>query len=214
MRNSILLATVGAMTLAGCSSPEPVVLPKDALTAGKVCFVAAGIAGREGKSPGDAVTYEEFIGAVAYPMAAAAQIEPFSVDTVGKILTGVETLRDEISAKDYEGAIPTCKARFGIDEKVELPKDDADALLRCVSLSGFMRGADQSVTGDFGARTEEIAALFKRLESRMQSDPAVLAKLVGNDGKKVISDAAKSAFAEGAPDAYLKACEARFPAKN
>ena len=212
----VTITCASMMALAACLGPgDPVELPEDPIEAARTCFVAQGLVMRAGKSDSDPITYEEFVAAIRYPMVAAAQIDPFSVETIGKVIDGAETVADDIRSKDYGGAIATCDARFGTDTKVELPENDTDAVLACLSLAAFMQGSVQAQGGDFGDKGAAIGPLSERLQKRMESDPEVLVKLASaKDVPAMMTDAMKPAFAEGAPGEYLAQCTARFPAGN
>lgn len=209
-----IVAGVSALALVGCLGPgDPVELPEDPIEAARTCFAAQGLVMRAGKSDTDPITYEEFVAAIKYPMVAAAQSDPFSVDTISTVIEGAETVAEEIRSKDYGGAVATCDARFGTDNKVELPENESDAVLACLSLSAFMQGAVQAQGGEFGDKGAAIGPLMERLQKRMESDPEVLVKLAGaQDVQAMMTEAMKPAFAEGAPGEYLTQCAARFPA--
>ena len=209
-----LIAGASALSLVACFGPgDPVELPEDAIEAARTCFAVEGLVMREGKGEDDPVSYEEFVAAIKYPMVAAAQTEPFTADTIARVLDGSDKVADEIRGKDYKGAVATCQARFAIDDDVALPEKDGDAVLSCLSLAAFMQGAVQAQGGDFGEQGAIIGPLKDRLEARMQSDPDVLMKLIGGDVTEVMTEAMKPAFAEGAPDTYIAQCAARFPAE-
>lgn len=213
MKKTVLALATMAMTLGGCGGPaEPVVLPDDAIEAARTCFVAQGMVLREGKGEGEAVTYAEFADSIKYALAATAGIEPFTTDNVGKVFTGVDPVMEELSGKDYAGAIATCDARFEAKGEVTLPEDDADAVLGCLTLSAFMQGAAQSAVAEFGADGSKVGPLYDRLQARMTSDPDVLVKLI-SDTEATMNEATRGAFAQGNPRAYLDLCEARFPAE-
>lgn len=213
MKNTVFALGALSMTIGGCFGPgEPVVLPDDDIDAARTCFVAQGMVLRDGKAEGDAVTYAEFAESIKYALAAAAMVEPFSTDNVSKVFTGLDPVMDDLANKDYAGAIPTCEARFNIDTEVTLPEADADAVISCLSLAAFMQGAAQSAAAEFGEDGNKVGPLFERLQTRMENDPEVLVKLIG-DTETLMSDASRSAFAEGAPRQYIEACDARFPSE-
>ena len=204
-----------SLTLGGClGAPEPVVLPDDDIAAARTCFVAQGLVLRDGRSESDPITFDEFASSMKYALVAAANTEPFSTEKVSEVFTGTDPVADEISGMDYEGAIATCDARFGIDTSVNLPDEDKDAVLSCLSLAAFMQGAAQSQVADFGADGNTVGPLFERLQARMTSDPDILVAMIGGDVEAMMMDATKSAFAEGAPREYIDACAARFPAEG
>ncbi len=211
MNKSILALTALSLTLGSCGPGEPVVIPEDAVEAGRTCFVAQGMVLREGKSEGDPVTYDEFAKSLRFALAAAAEVEPFSPDKVGEIFTNVEAVKEAIAAQDIEGAVPACEERFGIDGEITLPEEDAPAVLSCLSLAAFMQGAAQSSVADFGTEANDVGSLFERLQARLESDPEVLMLMI-EDGEQAMMGATRSAFAEGAPQEYVAACNARFPA--
>lgn len=211
MKKSIFALGALPVTLASCGPPEPVVIPEDAIAAGRTCFVAQGMVLREGKSEGDAVTYDEFAKSLRFALAAAASVDPFSPDKVGEVLTDVEAVKETIASQDIEGAIPACEEKFGIDGAIDLPEEDAQAVLSCLSLAAFMQGAAQSQVADFGTDASDVGPLFERLQARMESDPDVLILMI-QDGEQAMMNATQSAFAEGAPQEYVAACNARFPA--
>ena len=215
MKNAVLFATLSAsLALGGCFGPgDPVELPDDAIEAASTCFAAQGMVMRAGKGEDVPVTYDEFVTAIKYPMVAATEVEPFSVETVMKILNGAEAKAEEIRSKDYEGAVATCDARFKIKAgEATLPENNGDAILSCMGLASFVQGAVQSQGSEFGGDADKIGALTKRLEGAMSKDPDVLTRLIGGDPEAVMMEALKGAFAQGNPDAYVKACDKRFPA--
>ena len=212
MQKSIVALAALSFTLASCGPPEPVVIPEDVIDAGRTCFVAQGMVLREGKSEGDAVSYDEFAQSLRFALAAAAAAEPFSPDKVGEVLSGSEAVQEAIAAQDIDGAIPACEAKFGIDKTVELPEDNAQAVLSCLSLAAFLQGAAQSQVADFGEEAADVAPLFERLQARLENDPEVLVAMI-QGGEQTMLDATKAAFAEGAPQEYIAACTARFPAE-
>lgn len=214
MNKSILALGALCVTLTSCGPPEPVIIPEDAIEAGRTCFVAQGMLLREGKTEGDPVTYEEFAQSLRFAIAAAAQVEPFSTDKVGEVLSNVDGVQETIANQDLAGAIPACEARFGIDDKVELPEEDPQAVLSCLSLASFMQGATQSQAADFGTDASDVGPLFERMQARMQNDPEVLVAMIGGDTETMLNEATRSAFAEGAPREYVAACNARFPAEE
>lgn len=212
-KTAITLGTI-SLLLSGCFGPgEPVVLPEDNIEAGRTCFIAQGLVLRQDKSEGDPVTYDELAQSMRYAFAAATQIEPFSPDNVVQILQDTDAVAEDLRSKDYAGAIPTCNERFGIDDVVELPEDDADAVISCTTMVAFLNGGVMAQSAEFGAEGERINTLFARLEERMESDPDVLVKLIGEDTEELMLAATKSAFAEAAPREYVNQCEARFPAE-
>ena len=211
----ILIAVASALSLVACLGPgDPVELPEDTIEAARTCFAVEGLVMREGKSKDDPVSYEDFVAAIKYPMIAAAQTEPFSADTITKVLDGSDKVADEIRSNDYKGAVATCQARFAVDGDVALPEDESDAVLSCLAFAAYMQGAVQAQGGDFGEQGALIEPLRERLEERMQSDPAVLLKLASGDVDTVMTEAMKPAFAGGAPDEYIAQCAARFPAES
>lgn len=212
----MVIAGASVMALAACFGPgDPVELPKDPIEAARTCFAAQGMVLREGKSASDPITYDEFVTAIRYPMVAAAQADPFSIDTIGTVIEGADKLADDLRSKDYAGAVTTCDARFGTDDKVELPESETDAVLACLSLASFMQGAVQAQGGEFGDKGAAIGPLVAGLQKRMESDPEMLVKLAGaKDVQAMMADAMKPAFAEGAPAEYIAACTARFPGGN
>lgn len=191
---------------------EPVELPQDTIEAARTCFAAKGLVVREGKGADEPITYEEFVATIRYPMVAAAQVEPFSADTIGKVLEGANAVADDIRSKDYAGAVPACDARFGGGSKVTLPAGDSDAVLACLSMAAFMQGAVQTQGGDFGSNGAVVGGLMERLQKRMESDPEILVRLAGaEDVEALMGEAMKPAFGTGAPGEYIAACDARFP---
>ena len=213
MKKSILALSAVSVALASCGPGDPVVIPEDAIEAGRTCFVAQGMVLRDGKSEGDPVTYEEFAQSLRFALAAAAEVEPFSAETVSKVFSDVDAVQDTIAYQDVAGAIPACEARFGIDKEVALPEEDAQAVLSCLSLAAFMQGAAQSQSAEFGPDANNVGPLFERLQARMENDPEVLVVMISGDTENMMNDATRSAFAEGAPREYVAACNARFPAE-
>lgn len=213
MRKTIVALAALSFTLASCGPPEPVVIPEDMIEAGRTCFVAQGIVLREGKGDSDPVTYDEFSQSLRFALAAAASVEPFSADKVSEVISGTEAVQQTIATQDVEGAIPACEAKFGIDKTIELPESDAQAVLSCLSLAAFMQGAGQAQAADFGEAASDVGPLFERLQARLESDPEVLVLMI-QDGTEAMNTATKAAFAEGAPQEYIKACTARFPAEG
>lgn len=212
MRKLLVPALMLSSALSGCGSPAPVELPADDIAAASTCFAAAGLVGREGKSDNDPITYADFADAIAYPMAAAGQAEEFSTDVVTQAINGSAAAAEEIAGMDYAGAIPACDARFGIDDQVTLPESDPDALISCLAFGGFMQGVVQTAGGDMGDRQGQIVSLVGRLSTQMESNPELLVMMIGTDVNELLNMGLQGAFAEGAPDAYIAACEARFPA--
>lgn len=213
MRKMLVPALVLSSALSACGTPAPVELPEDPIAAASTCFAAQGLLGREGKSEDDPISYEEFASAISYAMAAAGQAESFDPEVVTQVINGAGPVAEEIAGQDYEGAIPACNARFGIDDTVELPEENADALLSCLAFSGFMQGVVQAQgEEDMGAQVSQITSLVDRLTVQMESDPEVLVMMLGGDTEELMFSGLQGAFAEGAPDAYVAACEARFPA--
>lgn len=210
----MIITGTSALALAACLGPgEPVELPKDTIEAARTCFAAQGLVMREGKGEDDPITYDEFVSAIKYPMVAAAQVEPFTADTISQVINGADKAADAIRSKDYAGAIATCDARFAPQAEVALPEQDSDAVLSCMTLAGFMQGAVQAQGGNFGNKGAAVGPLLERLQKRMESDPKILVKLAaGGDVQAIMNAAMKPAFGAGAPDAYLSSCEARFPA--
>ena len=211
MKKGIL--ALGALSLgaSACFGPgEPVVLPEDTLDAARTCFVASGMVSADNRSGDENITYAEFADSIKYALAASAQVEPFAMDTVNQVFTGLEPIMDDLGSKDYPGAIADCDARFAIDSEVVLPEDDAEAVLACVSLASFVQGAATSASASFGDDGSKIGPLFDRLSAKLENDPEVLAKLIMDEN--AMNAAAQSAFAEGAPREYIDACDTRFPA--
>jgi hypothetical protein len=214
MKNVALAAVLsGSLVLSGCLAGDPVELPEDTIEAAATCFAAQGLVLRGDKAETDPVTYEEFIKAIKYPMIASTQVEPFSVETVLKILGGAEAKAEEIKTKDYAGAVATCDERFKSSGAIKLPENNGDAVLSCMGIASFIAGAVQSQSSEFGGEAEKVTALSKRLETEMQSDPELLAKMIGGDPTALMMGALKNAFASGDADGYVAACDARFPAK-
>lgn len=203
-----------SLGLTGCFGPgDPVELPEGTLEAAQTCLAAQTLVWGEDKEEGDAPSYAEFSKIIHYPMLAAAQTEPFTVDTITDVISGAEQTGDEIELKDYAGVIPACEAKFAVDnEGPTLPEGDSDAFLSCLSMSAFMAGVVQE---DGVANDSEIASvtnMVARLEARLETDPELLVKMVQNDGNDMMEAALKVAFAQGNPANYLGKCEARFPA--
>lgn len=209
----MIVAGASILALVGCWAPgEPVQLPEDTIEAARTCFAAKGLVVRAGKGENDPITYDEFVATIRYPMIAAAQVEPFSAETIGKVLEGANTVAEEIRGKDYAGAVAACDTRFAADSEVSLPDKESDAVLSCLSMAAFMQGAVQTQGGDFGNNGAVIASLMERLQKRMESDPEILVKLAGaDDVPALMGEAMKPAFGEGAPGEYIQACAARFP---
>ncbi len=213
MRKMLVPALVLSSALSACGTPAPVELPDDPIAAASTCFAAQGLLGREGKSEDDEVTYAEFASAISYAMAAAGQAENFDPEVVTQVINGAGPVAEEIAGQDYEGAIPACDARFGIDDTVELPEENADALLSCLAFSSFMQGVVMTQpAGEMDAQVGQISSLVDRLTAQMESDPETLVMMIGGDTQELLNTGLQGAFAEGAPDAYVAACEARFPA--
>lgn len=210
MRKTAVALGALSMTLAGCfGPPEPVVIPDDLVDAGRTCVVAQGQALLADKGEDHQVTFEEFSQTMRFALAAAAQVEPFTVDTVGEVLSGTESVVDEIRYQDVDAAVPECEARFGIDGEVALPDDHAQAVLSCAALTSFLQGSAQAQGADFGDNTARIGELYEHFQSKVESDPEVLIALI-SDGDGAMNEAMKFAFGEGAPIEYINQCEARF----
>ncbi|MEP3421911.1 MAG: hypothetical protein ABJN35_09275 [Erythrobacter sp.] len=214
MKKSAAILGTASLALSGCfAPPEPIVLSDDLIEAARTCFVAQGMVLREGKSEGDAVSYTELAESMKYALAAAAQTEPFSTETVSAVLNGTSDIIDQVGQQDYAGAIADCDARFGTNEPVSLPEEDAQAVLSCLTLSAFLQGAAESQAAEFGDDGASVVALFERLEARMETDPDVLVLLIGSDGDEVMSSATQTAFSAGSPQEFINQCAARFPAE-
>lgn len=213
MQKLMVPALVAAsLTLASCGSAVPIDLPEDNFAAARTCFAAKGLVLREGKNKGDAVSYEEFVEAIKYPMIAAAGAEPFDINSVISILNGVDAIADDVASKDYAGAIANCDERFP-SQPLSLPDADADAVVSCTAMTGFLAGAVEDESAAFGAEAEGTTALLTRLDTALQNNPALLAKLNGGQAEEMLAAALQSGFAQGDINGYVQKCAARFPAE-
>ncbi|MXO90741.1 hypothetical protein [Pontixanthobacter aquaemixtae] len=205
-----ILATA-SLTTASCGPGVPIELPEDDLEAAKICFTAKGMVLREGKSEGDAVTFEEFTGAIKYPMIAASRTDPFDINALTGILDGAEAIADDVASKDYAGAIEGCDARFK-PAPLKLPEADKDAIISCTAMAGFLSGAVENESAEFGKEGNGTSALLDRLEAAMQQNPDLLVMLIQEDPAEIMNAALKDGFAQGDIEGYVAQCEKRYPA--
>ncbi|WP_209348094.1 hypothetical protein [Pontixanthobacter sp. CEM42] len=203
----------GSLAVASCGPGVPVELPEDTIAAAQTCFAAKGLVLRDGKSEGDQVTYEEFVGAIKYPMIAASQVEPFDMNAIITILNGVEVIADDVATKDYEGAIATCDARF-VAAELALPEGNDDAIISCTAMTGFLAGVVEGEGKAFGGDAAAVNALMTRLESEMEESPELLVTLATGNVEEMMNSALKDSFAQGDVDGYVAQCQSRFPADS
>ena len=213
MRKFAMPALVaGSLAITSCGPGVPIELPEDTIAAAQTCFAAKGLVLREGKGEDDAVTYDEFVGAIKYPMIAVSQIEPFDLNSVTTIFEGSEAIAEDVASKDYEGAIATCDARFPA-EALKLPEADKDAILSCTAMAGFVSGAVQGEGSEFGKSGAGLEALMTRLEAEMEKNPELLVALIQGNPEEMMGSALQDGFAQGDVDGYISQCETRFPAE-
>ncbi|MDN3644914.1 hypothetical protein QWY75_01695 [Pontixanthobacter aestiaquae] len=214
MRKFQSAALVAAsLAVANCGPGVPIELPEDTIAAAQTCFAAKGLVLRDGKSQGDDVTYDEFVGAIKYPMIAASQVEPFDMNAIITILNGVEAIADDVATKDYEGAVTTCDKRFAA-APLSLPEDDDDAIISCTAMAGFLSGVVEGEGEAFGGDKASVNALMTRLESEMETSPELLVTLATGNVEEMMNSALKDSFAQGDVDGYVTQCQKRFPAKS
>ena len=144
MKTTSLVAGALSLTLAGCLGPgDPVEIPEDITKAAQTCFAVQSLALRADAGDDEPVTFSQYSETIQYPLIAAAQVEPFTVQTALTALESLQPVMDEVAGKDYEGAVPKCEARFGIagaDGNPDLPESDVQAVMSCLALGGFMAG--------------------------------------------------------------------------
>ncbi|MGB3752359.1 MAG: hypothetical protein WA954_00495 [Parerythrobacter sp.] len=208
-RTTTTTVVTGAL-LAGCSAAPPVELSEDAVEAARTCFVAKGLTLREDKAQDDAVTYDEFVASIRYPMIAAAERDDFAMSTVIDILNGTENVAETLGAQDYAGAAATCNERFP-GEPLALPESDSGAILACTAMASFVAGAIEGESDDFGGDGAKISALQERLGTALEGDAELLMALAGGEGEALMMSQLRTAFAQGDPDGYIDRCDARFP---
>lgn len=215
MRTSLLSLGALSLGLASCGPGEPVILPDDIQQAARLCFAAQSLVLRADASKGDPVTFAQYSEAIQFPLMAAAQMEPFKVENAMGAMKDVEGAIDQVSSLDYEGAIATCEARFGIAGKEgepALPENEQEALLGCLGMGSFMAGSVQEEGESFKEKVGVYEALNARLQAKMEKDPVILARMIKGETEAMINDALKSAFSEGDPEGYLDKCLAKYPA--
>ena len=217
MKTTALVACTLSLALAGCFGPgDPVEIPEDITKAAQTCFAAQSLALRADAGDDEPVTFSQYSETIQYPLIAAAKVEPFTVQTALTALESLEPVMDKVAALDYEGAVPKCEARFGIsgaEGDPTLPESDAQAVMSCLAMAGFMAGGVREEGENFAEKVGIYEALVARLSERMKTDVDILTAMIDGDGEALVNEGLKQAFAEGDPEGYLAKCEARFPAK-
>lgn len=222
MRTTLLVLAAGSMALSGCTS-EPVEIPEDLTEAAKTCFVvqAMNLRDANNRTEDDPISLTEYSKAVQYAMIAASRSDNFSIETVLSALPNVDTMVEELKGKDYEAALPVCQKKFGVSDSAPaptLPEKDIDAGMSCYAMSQFFSGGIQGEEIDSEGKGAFYTELNTRLEAQLDrlitSDAEALAAFTTEEAaQKMITDGLKEAFSNGDPQAYLAACDTRFPAE-
>jgi hypothetical protein len=118
---------------------------------------------------------------------------------------------ERVRALDWEDALPQCRARFGMNNPVELPQDDADAALSCYIMSMFYAESLRGQNAEMDQAAARYDALKNRLEPRAMTSPAIIAASEA-EAEQLSQKAAQRALSTSDPVQFLSLCEARFPA--